>query len=102
MKQNADRLRLDAQRCQAAQYFTEKFSREERYLIVFARDFSEYLKSSDWLKSCEARSCQKYFDFLLDFDSLKEKMKEFRWSSDFLKENGIDFREIRKLYFAVA
>jgi hypothetical protein len=29
-------------------------------------------------------------------------MQEFRWSADFLKDNGIDFKEIRKLYFAVA
>lgn len=102
MKQNADRLRLDAQRYLAAQYFTEKFSREERYLLIFARDFSDYLKSSDWLQSADARSCQKYFDFLIDYEDLKSKMQEFRWSKDFLLENGIDFAAIRNLYFAVA
>lgn len=102
MKHNADRQRLDAQRCLAAQYFTENFSREERYLIIFSRDFSDYLGSSDWLRSSDSRNCQKYFDFLIDYENLKSKMQEFRWSKDFLLENGIDFAAIRNLYFAVA
>lgn len=102
MKYNSDRMQLDCDRSRAAQYFSERFSREQRYLKIFARDFQAYLKSGDWLKTQESRDKQKYFDFLLDFDSLKEKMQEFRWSADFLKDNGIDFKEIRKLYFAVA
>ena len=36
------------------------------------------------------------------FEGLKEKMKEFRWSKEFLLANGIDFVSIRKLYFSVA
>ena len=99
---NADRLRLDADRCRAAQYFVRNYEREQRYLIVFARDFELYLKSSEWLQSDAAKREQKYFDFLCDFESLKEKMKDFCWSADYLKENGINFNEIRKLYFAVA
>lgn len=103
MKQrNSDRMRLDSERSRAAQYFCERYSREERYLRIFARDFSAYLKSSVWLQSDAAKVEQKYYDFLLDFESLREKMREFRWSSDFLAANGIDFKEIRKLYFALA
>ena len=39
---------------------------------------------------------------VLDFERLKTLMNEFRWSKDFLRENGIDFAELRKLYFSVA
>lgn len=97
-----DRKRLDSLRSSAAQYFAERYSREERYLIIFERDFSSYLNSAEWLKSDDARNCQKFYDFLLDFDSLKSKMAEFKWSADFLKKKGIDFPKIRNLYFAVA
>lgn len=99
--QSEDRKRLDAQRCAAAQYFVKNYSREKRYLIIFERDFSRYLSSADFLKSEEAKNFQVYYDFLSDFEELKEKMKEFSWSKDFLKENGIDFREIKKLFFSV-
>ena len=99
---SADRLRLDDERRRAAQYFCENFSRERRYLEVFSRDFAEYLKSSAWLMSDEARSFQRYYDFLCDFDALRCKMKEFRWSKEFLAANGIDFVSLKKLYFAVA
>lgn len=100
MKNNQDRLQLDYQRSQAAQYFAEKYSREKRYLIIFQRDFENYLSSAEYLKTKDTDN-QFYFDFLVSFDSLKEKMKEFRWSKDFLKENGIDFKSIQNLYFAV-
>lgn len=50
----------------------------------------------------KAREFQKFWDFILDFEKLQSLMKEFRWSSEFLKENGIDFKTYRKLYFAVA
>ena len=98
---NADRLRLDADRRKAAHFFTERYSREERYLIIFSRDFSAYLNSADYLRKKDVNN-QYYFDFLVSFDSLKEKMKEFSWSAGFLMEHGIDFKAIRKLYFAVA
>lgn len=102
MKQkNEDRLRLDYNRSQAAHYFCENFSREKRYLKIFERDFSGWLKSSDKLREKETDK-QYYWDFLLSFEELKDKMKEFSWSSDYLLENGINFKEIRKLYFAVA
>lgn len=45
---------------------------------------------------------QFFYDFLVFFEDLKEKMKEFRWSKEFLSENGIDFVALKKLYFAVA
>ena len=101
MRNSDDRKRLDCQRSAAARYFVENYTREQRYLIIFERDFSEYLKSSEWLKTEDARNCQKYYDFLCDFERLKELMKEFRWSKDFLLENGIDFIAVRKLYFSV-
>lgn len=98
---NEDRKRLDSQRSAAARYFAERYSREQRYLIIFARDFQKYLSSSDYLLSKDTDN-QYYFDFLCDFERLKEMMKEFRWSKEFLKDNGIDFVAIKKLYFAVA
>ena len=102
MKQrNSDRMQLDYSRGLAAHYFCENYSREKRYLKIFQRDFSGYLKSSDYLRKKDIAN-QYYFDFLCAFDSLKEKMAEFKWSSDFLLANGIDFKAIRKLYFAVA
>jgi len=100
--QNSDRLALDKKRRQAQKYFTENFSREQRYLIVFERDFNEYLSAAAWLQTEEAKNYQRYYDFLCDFSSLKNKMKEFSWSKKFLLENGIDFAAIRKLYFAIA
>lgn len=89
-------------RKKAAEYFAQNYSREQRYLIIFARDFQEYLKSGNWLKTDEAKKEQKYFDFLGDFKNLKTKMQEFRWTKDFLLAHGIDFPAIRSLYFAVA
>ena len=98
---NEDRLRLDRQRTDAAKYFVEKYSREERYLIIFGRDSANFISSRDYLMKKDTEN-QFYFDFLVFFDDLKEKMKEFRWSGDFLQTNGINFKELRKLYFAVA
>ena len=98
---NEDRKRLDSLRSSAAQYFAERYSREERYLIIFERDFSDYLKRADYLRSKDVEH-QLYFDFLIAFDSLKSKMAEFKWSAGFLKKKGIDFPKIRNLYFAVA
>lgn len=100
--QSDDRKRLDSQRSAAARFFAENYSREKRYLIIFERDFSRYLSSAEFLKSDDAKKVQVYYDFLGDFESLKEKMKEFRWSKEFLLENGIDFVSIKKLYFSVA
>lgn len=101
MEINPERLRLDNQRCRAAQYFCENYSREERYLQIFERDFSKYLLSEDYLMQKDTAN-QFYFDFLVSFGSLCEKMKEFSWSPGFLAEHGINFKKIRKLYFAVA
>lgn len=100
-QQNSDRKRLDYQRSQAARYFCKKYSREQRYLIIFERDFEKYLSSADYLKTKDTKN-QFYFDFLGDYQNLLEKMKEFKWNKDFLKKNGIRFEEIRKLYFTVA
>jgi len=117
MNRNADRKQLDVDRCRAAQFFCEKYSREKRYLIIFQRDLQSWLNSEkfllglkqkissdeNWLSSDEGiKQGQNYFDFLCSFEELKEKMKEFRWSKDFLLENGIDFVALKKLYFALA
>ena len=100
-EKNEDRLRLDSDRNKAAQFFVENYSREERYLKIFFRDFSGYLKSADYLLKKDTAN-QYYFDFIISFEELKDKMKEFRWSKEFLSKNGIDFVSIKKLYFAVA
>ena len=98
---NEDRLQLDRQRGRAAQFFCKNYSREERYLILLSRDCERYLQSEEYIRSKDTEN-QCYFDFLVFFEDLKAKMSEFRWSGDFLKENGIDFKSLRKLYFAVA
>lgn len=97
-----DKERRDFERNLSVHYFMEKYSREQRYLKLFARDFSSYLQSAAWLQSDDARNFQKFYDFITDFENLKAKMKEFRWSKEFLAENGIDFTACKKLYFAVA
>ena len=102
MKQNQDRLRLDNQRCQAAQYFVQNFSREKRYLIILSRDLKDEFSLIQNKGIEKAREFQKFWDFILDFEKLQALMKEFRWSADYLKENGIDFKSYRKLYFSVA
>jgi hypothetical protein len=96
-----DRERLDAQRTSSAHYYVKNFSREERYLQIFARDFAKYLLSSKYLLTKDTEH-QLYFYFLCDFDDLSAKMKEFGWTPAFLKSYGINYKEIRKLYFAVA
>lgn len=98
---NSDRLQLDRSRGLAAKYFCERYEREQRYLIIFSRDFSAYLNSADYLRTKDVDN-QYYFDFLISFEDLKAKMAEFRWTAEKLMENGIDFKSIRKLYFAVA
>ena len=102
MKTNTDRLQLDSKRSQAAQYFVQNFSREKRYLIILSRDLQNEFDMIQNLGIEKARQFQKFWDFILDFEKLQALMKEFRWSSDYLKENGIDFKSYRKLYFAVA
>ena len=97
----SDKEKLNAQRTSSARYYVKNFSREERYLQVFARDFEKYLSSSEYLKTKDTEH-QLYFDFLCDFDDLNAKMKEFCWTPAFLKSYGINYKEIRKLYFAVA
>ena len=101
MKKN-DRQRLDYQRSQAAQFFCKNYSREQRYLIILSRDLENEFSMIQNLGIEKAREFQKFWDFILDFEKLQSLMKEFRWSSEFLKENGIDFKSYRKLYFSVA
>ena len=101
MKQNADRIKLDSQRNSAAKFFVGKYSREERYLEIYSRDCENYLKSSRYILSRDLAN-QFFFDFLVFFDTLKERMKEFGWSVDFLQAKGIDFVSLKNLYVAVA
>ena len=80
-------------------------SREERYLISFAADFERFLQSGEWFVNNLEKAKEvsnTYWEFISAFESLKEKMSEFRWSSDFLKKKGINFPKIQRLYFAVA
>ena len=100
MKTNTDRQQLDSKRSQAAQYFVQNYSREKRYLIILSRDLENEFSMIQNLGIEKAREFQKFWDFILDFEKLQSLMKEFRWSSEFLKENGIDFKSYRKLYFA--
>lgn len=100
MKNNNDRQQLDSKRSQAAQYFVHNYSREKRYLIILSRDLESEFSMIQNLGIEKARDFQKFWDFILDFEKLQALMKEFRWSSDYLKENGIDFKSYRKLYFA--
>ena len=99
---NEDRQQLDYQRSQAAQYFVQNFSREKRYLIILSRDLESEFSMIQNLGIEKARQFQKFWDFILDFEKLQALMKEFRWSAEYLKENGIDFKAYRKLYFSVA
>lgn len=99
---NEDRQQLDYQRSQAAQYFVQNFSREKRYLIILSRDLRAEFSMIQNLGIEKSRQFQKFWDFILDFEKLQALMKEFRWSADYLKENGIDFKSYRKLYFSVA
>ena len=100
MKTTTDRQRLDYQRSQAAQFFCKNYSREQRFLIILSRDLESEFSMIQNLGIEKARDFQKFWDFILDFEKLQALMKEFRWSSEFLKENGIDFKSYRKLYFA--
>ena len=79
----------------------DNYSREEKHLIILSRDLSKDFRAISALGIDEARKHQVFYDFLCDFEKLKELMKEFRWSKDLLKENGIDFISLRNLYFAV-
>jgi hypothetical protein len=97
---NEDRQQLDYQRSQAAQYFVQNYSREKRYLIILSRDLQNGFDMIQNLGIEKSRDFQKFWDFILDFEKLQALMKEFRWSCEFLKENGIDFKSYRKLYFA--
>ena len=97
---NEDRRQLDYKRSRAAQYFVQNYSREKRYLIILSRDLEAEFSMIQNLGIEKAREFQKFYDFLCDFEELQSLMKEFRWSCEFLKENGIDFKTYRKLYFA--
>lgn len=97
---NEDRQRLDCQRSRAAQFFSRNYSREQRYLIILSRDLENEFSMIQNLGIEKSREFQKFYDFLCGFERLQSLMKEFRWSCEFLKENGIDFKAYRKLYFA--
>lgn len=95
-----DRQRLDFKRSQAARFFALNYSREQRYLIILSRDLAKEFDAINSLAE-KAKDFQIYFDFLCDFERLKELMKEFRWSSEDLEKAGIDFKAYRKLYFSM-
>lgn len=102
MYKNSDRLQLDCVRSSAAKYFVLNYSREKRYLIILSRDLLKGFEAINSLGIEKAKTFQLYFDFILDFERLRELMKEFRWSKEKLAEFGIDFNSYKKLYFAIA
>ena len=87
---------------QLAKFGNRNFSREERYLKILSRDILKGFKAITEMGIEKARNEQLFYDFQICYEDLREKMSEFRWNSDFLKENGVDFKAIRNLYFAVA
>lgn len=99
---NADRQRRDTERRRSAEYLLKNYDREHRYLVIYARDFAEYLKSAEWLQSAEARKFCKLYDFLADYQGLRRRMEEFRWTKEFLLANGIDFVAVKRLYHSVS
>lgn len=76
-------------------------SREEKYLLILSRDLLKGFQAINSLGIEKAKEYQLFYDFILNFEELKELMKEFRWSKEFLSANGIDFISYRTLYFAV-
>ena len=98
----SDRKKADVINHQAQKYFCDTFDREKRYLVILSRDLSKGYNAINSLGIEKAKSLQLYYDYICDFEKLQALMKEFRWSCEFLKENGIDFKSYRKLYFSVA
>lgn len=76
-------------------------SREEKYLLILSRDLLKGFQAINSLGIEKAKEYQLFYDFILNFEELKELMKEFRWSKEFLSTKGIDFISYRTLYFAV-
>ena len=102
MNKNSDRIKLDFQRTMAAKYFSARYSREERYLIILSRDLAKNYAAIENLGIEKAKTFQLFYDFIIDYEQLKSFMKEFRWSKEKLSEYGIDFKSLKKLYFSVA
>lgn len=91
---------LKSQQKSAMAYMINNFSKEERLLIMFAQDSEKLLScfAADKFKSESAR--QMIIGELSEtFLFLKKKMIEFRWNKKFLAEKGIDFIQLRNLYF---
>jgi hypothetical protein len=98
---NADKERREYERQRAWDYMMQ-LPRDVRNLKVYGRDFPEYLKSAEWMQTPEARKVSmKVFDFMFDFCALKKDMAQYRWSKEFLAENGVDFTSAKKLFFAI-
>lgn len=76
-------------------------SREEKYLLFLSRDLLKEFQAINALGIEKAKEYQLFYDFILNFEKLKDLMKEFRWSKEFLSAKGIDFISYRTLYFAV-
>ena len=97
------RMDIKQQQKKAMTYIIENFSREERFLIMFRRDCEKYVScfTSENFSDNGKRE-MVIGEFHQTFHSLRDKMNEFHWTKDFLKENGIDFKTLRKLFFRVA
>ena len=112
---NAEKERQLAERVKSFRYY-KSMPREKSHLDIRKRDL---LKNFDTINQIgvakadyvcehwkdfgfsEQGKCQLYFDFIVQFESLRNDMKEFRWSKEYLKQNGIDFIALKKLYYSV-
>lgn len=85
----------------AAKFLCERYSREERFLLIYERDLSKYVSAftADKFKSEDKREMLRW-DFFACFNSFKKMMKECKWSKKFLASYGIDFVAVRNLFFA--
>lgn len=100
--QKAREISLAEKREKAMDYMIKNFSREERLLIMFQQDSEKFFScfTAEKFKTESARE-MIVGEFSQSFSFLKEKMKEFRWSKEFLAENGINFVGLKKLYFQI-
>lgn len=91
---------LKGQQKKAMDFMIEKFSREERLLIMFQQDSKKFVDcfTADNFKDSGKRG-MVIGELHETFRFLREKMAEFRWSKDFLLSRGIDFKQMRKFYF---
>lgn len=91
---------LETERKNAMSHMMKNYSREQRLLIMFEQDSKKFLDSFSSEKFKDESKRQMVVGELKEsFVFLTEKMREFRWSKEFLLSQGIEFKKLRKLYF---